>query len=240
MHEKSSKRKIWRASSVGSVEILLCRRKILDIFFGITKNGKCGACDLTGKEIIAPIYENLAYFPEDGAFKLFSNGNLQVILKYSSSATSYASSSSNSSSSRSTASTSTTQSQATTSYGEQMTPCPVCYGTGQITYYDVNVNFVSPCPACGATGKVPVSVAAKAAEMQMSRGSSGTGSHSHSSSSTRKKDCKVCHNTGICQTCLGKGEVFNSYTNKWSYCSYCNKNYENAHSPRKGKCYACW
>ena len=157
-------------------------------------------------------------------------------------ASSYTASSSRQSSSsntRSTASTTNTQSQASTSYGEQMTPCPVCFGTGQITYYDLYVNFVSPCPACGATGKVLASVAAKAAEIQMSRGSSGIGSHSHSSSSTRKKDCKVCHNTGICQTCLGKGEVFNSYTNKWSYCSYCNKNYENAHSPRKGKCYAC-
>ena len=122
---------------------------------------------------------------------------------------------------------------------QDMIACPVCFGTGQITYFDVNVNFVSPCPACGATGKVLASVAAKAAELQMSRGSNSTGSSSHSSTSTRKKDCRVCYNTGKCQTCLGKGEVFNSYTNKWTYCSVCNKNYENARSPRKGKCYAC-
>lgn len=157
-------------------------------------------------------------------------------------ASSYTASSSSqrsSSNTRSTASTSNAQSQASSSYSQQMIPCPVCFGNGQITYFDFNVNFVSPCPACGTTGKVPASVAAKAAELQMLRGSSSTGSTYRSSTSTRKKDCKVCNNTGICQTCLGKGEVFNAYTNKWTYCSYCNKNYENARSPRKGKCYAC-
>ena len=63
------------------------------------------------------------------------------------------------------------------------------------------------------------------------------GSSSRSTTSTSKKNCKVCHGTGICQNCLGRGAVINHYTGEWSYCTYCNN--ADGTSIYTGKCYAC-
>ena len=47
----------------------------------------------------------------------------------------------------------------------------------------------------------------------------------------------LCHGTGICQNCLGRGAVINHYTGEWSYCTYCNN--ADGTSIYTGKCYAC-
>ena len=122
---------------------------------------------------------------------------------------------------------------------EKMAPCPICAGRGSVF---ISLDFSMFCLACNGSGKVLDSVAKAYAEQQLLRGTSGgtNSSSSPNSYGTRKKDCRVCYNTGLCQGCNGRGEVINSYTNRWSYCNTCNKNYQNANNPRrKGKCYAC-
>lgn len=119
----------------------------------------------------------------------------------------------------------------------KMAVCPICYGQGSVF---IDASFSMPCLACYGSGKVNAAVAEEYVKQRALNGGSGNNYAPRNSSGTRKKDCRVCYNTGNCQTCLGRGEVVNQYTGKWSYCNTCNKNYENANNPRKkGKCYAC-
>ena len=125
---------------------------------------------------------------------------------------------------------------------QQMTTCPICGGNGSIFI----IAEVPPmiCLACNGSGKVPLATAEayvrQKAMNEYSNGGNGNSSSSGSSTGKKKKDCKVCYNTGNCQTCYGRGEIINPYTGNWTYCNTCNKNYENAKNPnKKGKCYAC-
>lgn len=193
-----------------------------------------GACDFNGKELVAPVHKRLVY--SAGKFyDLDDNAQMHPVSE-SSSETSYVSSSSGS---RPVSTTRAETPQPNSSNTEQMVLCPVCNGLGTINYYDLGVSVT--CPVCNKTGRIPLSLAAEAAKQQMNRGTSSGGNYNSSGSyGTRKKDCKVCHNTGICQSCNGRGSVINGYTGKWSYCNTCNKNYVNENNPsKKGKCYAC-
>lgn len=63
------------------------------------------------------------------------------------------------------------------------------------------------------------------------------GSSSSGSQRQRKKDCRVCHNTGICQTCNGRGWIDNPYVDRVHPCTFCNNDKGNA--PNRGKCQSC-
>lgn len=68
-------------------------------------------------------------------------------------------------------------------------------------------------------------------------GSNYSGSSSSGSQRQRKKDCRVCYNTGICQTCNGRGWVDNPYVNRTHPCTACNN--EQGNAPNRKKCQAC-
>lgn len=63
------------------------------------------------------------------------------------------------------------------------------------------------------------------------------GSSSSGSQRQRKKDCRVCYNTGICQTCNGRGWIDNPYVNRTHPCTTCNN--EKGNAPNRGKCQSC-
>lgn len=67
----------------------------------------------------------------------------------------------------------------------------------------------------------------------------GSSSHGGSSghSNRGQQSCKICHGTGLCQTCNGSGWVTNPYTSKDSPCSTCNDKYGTG--PNRGKCWSC-
>lgn len=48
-------------------------------YFHVTKNGKDGACDLTGKEVIAPLYESAFYSTVDGFKYKTSTGSYVAV-----------------------------------------------------------------------------------------------------------------------------------------------------------------
>ena len=63
------------------------------------------------------------------------------------------------------------------------------------------------------------------------------GSSSSGSQRQRKKDCRVCYNTGICQTCNGRGWIDNPYVDRVHPCTTCNN--EKGNAPNRGKCQSC-
>jgi hypothetical protein len=87
-----------------------------------------------------------------------------------------------------------------------------------------NMNAISNMPA---TTTAPIVV--PQSTVSNSSSSSSNNSHQTKTPHTTYKDCHICHGSGVCSTCNGKGWYSNPYGTGTVTCTLCNK----------GKCRTC-
>ena len=131
--------------------------------------------------------------------------------------------------------------------------CSACNGSGQQLIWSIYGSYYNTCYNCGGTGRIKVRTSQfqfNTDPMPVNTYSGGgyvpvntnSGSYENNNTDTKKtnnyfdsygeKDCPLCHGTGTCQTCGGKGWYYSSYGTGTVTCPNCC-------SGHVGKCSKC-
>lgn len=220
-----------------------------DKCFYVENNGYEGAVSKTGKVIIAPDkYKSIFYSSVGGTFKYENSSGEYISLNIDNegnkiNTSNYAESSSSSSSGK----------KKSSSSSDAYVTCPNCSGTGQIFVYGAYGSHLEMCKLCYGTGKQKVS---STPQFQMDLNTppinwtdpaitnSGTYDNNNNTNnpglekakeyndSFGEKDCHLCHGSGTCQTCNGKGWYYNQFGTGKVTCPNCCP----SHTGKCGKC----
>ena len=130
--------------------------------------------------------------------------------------------------------------------------CNNCNGTGQALAWGMFGSYITNCQWCGGTGQIKVQTPQfqfNTVPIPVNTYSGGyvpvntnSGSYDNNNTDTKKtnsyfdsygeKDCPLCHGTGTCQTCNGKGWYYSPYGTGTVTCPNCC-------SGHVGKCSKC-